>query len=515
MKGQADLREKRGGREGWGEGVPPFSLSWRSPPHPLSLSPPHQLTALFVYRVMESGARIAALAVFASVAGAWLFAVLAGHAAAVVALLAAQAPPRRANGGFGAACGAGGGGVGPATGGAATTAAASGPPKPWCKVFRIVAVPLPSLHRRARVGAPPSSEGLATLSAGASPGGAKGDAATPTKPITARLRAHLPGFKGAGGGGAGDASPDGPGRQPAAGTKSAPSRSFPLALPGSTDAALLAACLAWPPSFYVSDATDRSGAFWWRARMLGRKSCASVAPGTALVPFAPYTALVAGEAAIMLGVAWSRSPPWAAPYVAAAVVLHLLWGLSGALWLTAEVAAASDGGAADAALERAAVGAEAAALAAELAAVEEAVAVGAAGGGGGRDLDLEAGRGGGPPPPPPPWRLLTAGSRKAGRRASEPVGAPGVPPCTPPDGAGGRPTLPAVPSEAAIGAAPSPGRGQRSGSAGRPRSDPGSPRSPAEGGRGPGGGLARPGRYTADGGAADDAVAVGSPAGEA
>ena len=457
--------------------TPPLSLCLT-----LSLSFSLQLTALFVYRVMESGARIAALAVFASVAGAWLFGILAGHAAAVVALLAAQRPPRRANGGFGAASMAGVGGGGGAVGG--------GPPKPWGKVFRIARVPLPSPSLRHRAVVGPAAEGaanLATLGGGSSPG--KGCTPTPPShlPLKARLLAHLPGFTGGGEGAGGGSPAPGPALGEVPPQPPPHSCALPVALPRSTDAALLAACLAWPPSFYVSDATDRSGAFWWRARMLGRKSCASVAPGTALVPFAPYTSLVAAEAAIMLGVAWAKSPPWATPYVASAVVLHLLWGLSGALWLTAEVAAASDGGAADAALERAAVGAEAAALAAELAAVEAAAAAVSASDGGD---DLEAGRGGGPPP----GRLLAAGSWKAGRRASEPAGAPGVhQPAMPPAAVSAAAATLALacpaPDEVELArAASTPVRG-RHGSAGGQRSAPASP------------------RYTADG----DAVAMGSP----
>ena len=99
-------------------------------------------------------------------------------------------------------------------------------------------------------------------------------------------------------------------------------------LPRTTDACLLAACLAWPPSFYVSDATDARGQFWWRARMLGRRSCADVRPARALVPFWAYTLLVATEAAVMLGLLVAAAPAWAAPYVAGAQLAHAAWGLA-------------------------------------------------------------------------------------------------------------------------------------------------------------------------------------------
>jgi hypothetical protein len=495
---------------------------------------------------MESGARIAALAVFASVAGAWLFAVLFGHAAAVVTLLALQQRSPRA--GAGRTKNARGGAT--VNGVQATTAAGITPrlrPRPWRKVFRVVAPPLPArlgwlgcVRAGAGGGSAHPEGGLTRVPTSAAPLAASPAKASPPvavrQPQRARLRAHLPDRGGGGGGGGGDACPLGCDEAPPPPPSPSPSltttqahatparspRAIPFALPRSTDAALLAACLAWPPSFYVSDATDRSGAFWWRARMLGRKSCASVAPGAALIPFAPYTGLVAAEAAVLLGVAWARSPPWAIPYVAAAVVLHLLWGLAGAMWLTAEVAAASDGGAADAALERAAAGAEAAALAAELAAVE--AAGGGAGGGGGGDgggedegeaaSRLEAGlaKAGGGAPAPVKSVLAAAGGRTGARRASEPVAGgrhrgdaspspPSEPVLAP---LVGHPAADAAePGDAEEGdpsfhrAASTPVRG-RHGSAGPARPTP--PCSP------------RPGRYTVDGGAADDAVAVGSPA---
>ena len=189
-------------------------------------------------------------------------------------------------------------------------------------------------------------------------------------------------------------------------------------LPRATDACLLAACLAWPPSFFVSDATDRAGVFWWRARMHGRRSPACVAPRAALVPFWAFTLLTAVETAVMLGVLHWTAPLWAAPYVVAATWAQLAWGVAAAVWLSTEVAAAADGATADAAAADAAV--DAAAL---------------------DDADADAGSGEGTPPggkpaaPPLAGAMAIDVAASAGRRAAASESGCGTPSAV---GAGGR-----------------------------------------------------------------------------
>ena len=103
-----------------------------------------------------------------------------------------------------------------------------------------------------------------------------------------------------------------------------------LRLPAPSDACLLAACLAWPPSLLrVRRHRRRGRVLVARARMHGRKSAASLAPRDALVPFWAYTLLVYAEAAVMLGVLLHRGEPWAAPYVTAAAARGRRVGVRG------------------------------------------------------------------------------------------------------------------------------------------------------------------------------------------
>ncbi|KAK9916442.1 hypothetical protein WJX75_002644 [Coccomyxa subellipsoidea] len=107
-----------------------------------------------------------------------------------------------------------------------------------------------------------------------------------------------------------------------------------LPLPRFDDVKLLVACMAWPPSVFVSDATDTQGRFWWRSRMCGRRSACDVALKNRLVPFPAFNCLIATEAACLLGLMWGAGvPEWAARYLGVVVLLHILWGFLGMLWL--------------------------------------------------------------------------------------------------------------------------------------------------------------------------------------
>ena len=60
------------------------------------------------------------------------------------------------------------------------------------------------------------------------------------------------------------------------------------------------------------------------------------------MPFPLYQLLVAGEAAAMLGLTFLhlKLHPWAVYYFKVVIVLHLLWGLAGHLWLATQHMAA-------------------------------------------------------------------------------------------------------------------------------------------------------------------------------
>jgi len=350
-----------------------------------------QLAALTVYRAAEAGARVALLAVFAGVCGAWLFAVLGFHAAATLLLLRLQ--PRRPKGDDCAlAVGNGGNGAGSTL--APSHSSAMLGPRPWDKVFAPARAPgwwrrwllRLSREREARKKRQAKKrqreqqqQEEQRLSPSPSP---KDDAENKHASAFDRADAAVQAAATTLEGGREreeqvDVESDDNELDFVRTSAETDTTLLPRPpLPRTTDACLLAACLAWPPSFYVSDATDHRGHFWWRARMLGRRSCADVRPARALVPFWAYTLLVAAEAAVMLGVLVATAPAWAAPYVAGAQLAHAAWGLAAALWLAVEVASAAEGR--DAALDRLAAGRDAEAMLQEMEAEAEAGAEAAA-----------------------------------------------------------------------------------------------------------------------------------------
>ena len=60
------------------------------------------------------------------------------------------------------------------------------------------------------------------------------------------------------------------------------------------DSKLLAATLAWPPSCFIANATDKHGKFWWRSRTCPRKSFMSLAREDAIFPLPVVIAVQAG-----------------------------------------------------------------------------------------------------------------------------------------------------------------------------------------------------------------------------
>ena len=342
-----------------------------------------QLTALTVYRAAEAGARVALLAVFAGVFGAWLFAVVGVHAAATLLLLRLQ--PRRPRGDDCALAAAG------AAGALAPSLVVLGP-RPWDKVFAPARAPgwwrrwllrlsreREAMKKKRQRREEQEQQQQQRLSPSPSPKDQERRHSSAFDRADAAVQAAAATLGGGAREGANDDpengdNDDGDGLAPALRTSAETDRTLlpRPPLPRTTDACLLAACLAWPPSFYVSDATDAGGRFWWRARMLGRRSCADVRPARSLVPFWAYTLLVAAEAAVMLGVLVALAPSWAAPYVAGAQLAHAAWGLAAALWLAVEVASAAEGR--DAALDRLAAGRDAEAMLQEMEAEAEAAA---------------------------------------------------------------------------------------------------------------------------------------------
>ena len=96
-------------------------------------------------------------------------------------------------------------------------------------------------------------------------------------------------------------------------------------VPVADDVKLLAICLAWPPSCYVSDATDSEGRFWWRMRMAPRKGFAVLGVPSSLIPWPVYFLLTATESGVLLLTITTYAKPWMSRYLLVAAVVTFLW----------------------------------------------------------------------------------------------------------------------------------------------------------------------------------------------
>lgn len=106
-------------------------------------------------------------------------------------------------------------------------------------------------------------------------------------------------------------------------------------LPVLDDIKLLVACLIWPPSSYVSNATDRKGKFWWRSTSCPRKSFWALTREDALIPFAVVISVVAFEAGIMLIIVSLIAEEQFYSYLSIAVATNFLWLISAVNWMSA------------------------------------------------------------------------------------------------------------------------------------------------------------------------------------
>lgn len=106
-------------------------------------------------------------------------------------------------------------------------------------------------------------------------------------------------------------------------------------LPVLDDIKLLVACLIWPPSSYVSNATDRKGKFWWRSTSCPRKSFWALTREDALIPFAVVLGVLAFEAGIMLIIISLIAEEHYYMYLSIAVMTNFLWLISAVNWMSA------------------------------------------------------------------------------------------------------------------------------------------------------------------------------------
>lgn len=96
-------------------------------------------------------------------------------------------------------------------------------------------------------------------------------------------------------------------------------------VPATDDIKLLVICLAWPPSCYISDATDVNGQFWWRSRMAPRKGFRVLDVPSSLIPWPVYHVLMAVENGVLLLTINAYSETWTSSYLLVAVILTFVW----------------------------------------------------------------------------------------------------------------------------------------------------------------------------------------------
>jgi hypothetical protein len=108
-----------------------------------------------------------------------------------------------------------------------------------------------------------------------------------------------------------------------------------IRIPVLDDVKLLTACLIWPPSCFVSNATDKKGRFWWRSTTCPRKSFWGLTREDALIPFVLILGLFAFENGVMLVVITHVSVDHWYRYLGLATFLNFIWLASAVVWISA------------------------------------------------------------------------------------------------------------------------------------------------------------------------------------
>ena len=116
-----------------------------------------------------------------------------------------------------------------------------------------------------------------------------------------------------------------------------PERLKTIRMPLLDDSKLLAATLAWPPSCFVANATDKHGKFWWRSKTCPRKSFMSLDRADAIFPLPAVIAVQVFEAMLMLLIVGAviRKYPHYQSYYVCTVLVNLAWLMSAIGWMSA------------------------------------------------------------------------------------------------------------------------------------------------------------------------------------
>ena len=109
---------------------------------------------------------------------------------------------------------------------------------------------------------------------------------------------------------------------------------FQVSVPVINDVSLLGLCLAWPPSCFVSNATDESGRFWWRSHMAPRKAFSGLDARNVFIPLPIFNSMTVLENVLMLTFSYIWLSGWSQPFLEAAITMTFLWQFFALTWVS-------------------------------------------------------------------------------------------------------------------------------------------------------------------------------------
>lgn len=109
---------------------------------------------------------------------------------------------------------------------------------------------------------------------------------------------------------------------------------FQVSVPVINDVSLLGLCLAWPPSCFVSNATDHAGRFWWRSHMAPRKAFSCLSTPNVFIPLPTFNSMMVVENVIMLAFSYLWLENWSHAFFEAAVSMTFLWQFFALTWVS-------------------------------------------------------------------------------------------------------------------------------------------------------------------------------------
>ena len=109
---------------------------------------------------------------------------------------------------------------------------------------------------------------------------------------------------------------------------------FQVSVPVINDVSLLGLCLAWPPSCFVSNATDEAGRFWWRSHMTPRRAFSCLDAPNVFIPLPTFNTMMVVENVLMLTFAYVWLADWSKAFFEAAVSMTFLWQFFALTWVS-------------------------------------------------------------------------------------------------------------------------------------------------------------------------------------